>query len=37
MDYQLIGVVFACIAVVVSIAQLALGFSFLHFLRRKNK
>ena len=35
MDYQLIGFVFACIAVVVSIAQLALGFSFLQFLRKR--
>lgn len=37
MDYQVIGFVFACIAVVVSVAQLVLGYSFLQAFRKRDK
>lgn len=37
MDYQLIGFVFACIAVVMSVAYLGLGFSAVRLLRKRDK
>lgn len=37
MDYQFLGFVFACIAVVMSLAYLGLGFSAVRFLRKRDK